>query len=276
MRRIGILTAVLALGTVSLVAGDVTGSQSMSGLRAVTTAAHQAQPAAQPNPFPKGVLKTLEEQIDPQTVALLVIDMQNDYVADNGKLGKAGADVKRIQAGIPAMNSLIMEARKAGVLVVWVRQTHSFKDSLPNYLVSNIARVKDRPFAETDFLVQEGSWGAEYYDQMTKRLDGELEVIKHTYGGFTNTSLDTYLKAKGIKTILSIGTLSNVCVQSTALQGWFLGYYSIIPADAVSSNDLSLQQAALKNFSTFFGYTPKNEDIVAIWKKYASGAAGQR
>jgi ureidoacrylate peracid hydrolase len=252
MRRIASLILILALGSLSLMAD-------------------QAQPTVSPNPAPNGVLKTLEDQINPQTTALLIIDMQNDYVADNGKLGKAGADVKSIQAAIPAMNSLIAEARKAGVFVVWVRQTHSFKDSLPNYLVSNIARVKDRPFAETDFLVQEGSWGADYYDQMTKRLNNELEVIKHTYGGFTNTSLDTYLKAKGIKTILSIGTLSNVCVQSTALQGWFLGYYSVIPADSVSSNDASLHQAALKNFKTFFGFTPTNDEIITIWKKYAAG-----
>jgi ureidoacrylate peracid hydrolase len=254
MRRLATVIVLLVLGTVSLMAGDMT----------------SAQPATAPNQAPKGILKTLEDQIDPQVTALLIIDMQNDYVADNGKLGKAGADVKRIQASVPAMNSLIMEARKAGVMIVWIRTTHSFRDALPNYVVSNVARVKDRPFVETDFLVQEGSSGAEYYEKLTKRLDGELEVIKHTYGGFTNTSLDTYLKAKGIKTILNIGTLTNVCVQSTALQGWFLGYYSLIPGDAASSNDLTLHQAALKNYSTFFGLTPSNEDIVAVWKKYAA------
>ncbi|MGA2990336.1 MAG: isochorismatase family cysteine hydrolase [Candidatus Korobacteraceae bacterium] len=254
MGRITLLATLFSLCTLSL----------------MTVAAAAAQPAVQPNQAPKGMLKTLEEQIDPQITALLVIDMQNDYVADNGKLGKAGFDVKRIQAAVPAMNNLIMEARKAGVMVVWIRQTHTFKDSLPNYVASNVARVKDRPFAETDFLVQGGSWGAEYYEKMTKRLDGELEVIKHTYGAFTNTPLDTYLRARGIKTILSIGTVTNVCVQSTAMQGWFLGYYSIIPADAVSTNDLSLHQATLKNHSIFFGYTPKNDDIIAIWKKYAA------
>jgi ureidoacrylate peracid hydrolase len=239
-------------------------------LMVVAAAAAQVSPAAQPTQAPKGVLKTLEEQIDPQITALLVIDMQNDYVADNGKLGKAGLDVKSIQAAVPAMNSLIMEARKAGVLVVWIRQTHTFKDALPNYVASNVARVKDRPFVETDFLVQGGSWGAEYYDKMTKKLDSELEVIKYTYGAFTNTPLDTYLRAKGIKTILSIGTVTNVCVQSTAMQGWFLGYYSIIPADAAATNDQLLHQATLKNHSIFFGYTPKNQEMFDIWKKYAA------
>jgi len=102
---------------------------------------------------------------------------------------------------------------------------------------------------------------------MAKRLAGEDEVIKNTYAGFTNTKLDTYLKAKGIKTIMSIGCLTNVCVPSTAMQGWFQGYYSIIPSDASSTNDTSLHEATLKNHAIFFGYTPKCDEIIGIWKK---------
>ena len=215
------------------------------------------------------LLQTLEQQIDPSITALLIIDMQNDYVADGGKVGKLGMDVKKIQEAVPTMNRLIEEARKAGVMVVWIRQTHSMRDALPNYLASNVARKKSGPFKEEDFLVQEGSWGAEYFDKIAKRLPIEIEVIKHTYGGFTNTKLDTFLKAKGIQTIISIGCLTNVCVSSTAMQGWFQGYYSIIPSDASSTNDTALQEATLKNHSTFFGYTPKTEEIVSIWKKIA-------
>lgn len=195
--------------------------------------------------------------------------MQNDYVADEGKVGKLGLNVKKIQEAVPMMNKLIEEARKAGIMVIWIRQTHSLRDALPNYMASNVARVKGKPFKEEDFLVQEGSRGADYYDKMTKRLEGEIEVIKNTYGGFTNTKLDTYLKAKGIKTIMSIGCLTNVCVQSTAMQGWFQGYYSIIPSDAASSSDTSLHEATLKNHSIFYGFTPKCDEIISIWKKMA-------
>ena len=76
------------------------------------------------------LLKTLEQQIEPSITALLIIDMQNDYVADQGKVGKLGMDVKKIQEAVPTMNRLIEEARKAGVMVVWIRQTHSMRDGL--------------------------------------------------------------------------------------------------------------------------------------------------
>jgi ureidoacrylate peracid hydrolase len=213
------------------------------------------------------LLKTLEQQIDPSLTALLIIDMQNDYVADQGKVGKLGMDVKKIQDAVPTMNRLIEEARKAGVMIVWIRQTHTMRDALPNYLASNVARKKSGPFKEEDFLVQGGSWGAEYFDKMVKRAPDEIEVIKHTYGGFTNTELDTFLKTKGIQTIISIGCLTNVCVSSTAMQGWFQGYYSIIASDASSTNDTALHEATLKNHAIFFGYTPKTEEIVGIWRK---------
>ena len=213
------------------------------------------------------LLKTLEQQIETSITALLIIDMQNDYVADQGKVGKLGMDVKKIQEAVPTMNRLIEEARKAGVMIVWIRQTHTMRDALPNYLASNVARKKSGPFKEEDFLVQGGSWGAEYFDKMVKRSPGEIEVIKHTYGGFTNTELDTFLKTKGIQTIISMGCLTNVCVSSTAMQGWFQGYYSIIPSDASSTNDTALHEATLKNHAIFFGYTPKTEEIVGIWRK---------
>jgi ureidoacrylate peracid hydrolase len=215
------------------------------------------------------LLQTLEQQINPGITALLIIDMQNDYVADEGKVGKLGMDVKKNQAAVPTMNRLIKEARKAGVMIVWIRQTHSMRDALPNYLASNFARKKSGQFKEDDFLVQEGSWGAEYFDKMAKRLPAEIEVIKHTYGGFTNTALDTFLKTKGIQSIISMGCLTNACVSSTAMQGWLQGYYSIIPSDASSSNDTSLHEATLKNHRIFYGYTPKTEEIVNIWKKIA-------
>jgi ureidoacrylate peracid hydrolase len=109
---------------------------------------------------------------------------------------------------------------------------------------------------------------------MVKRLPNEIEVIKHTYDGFTNTQLDTYLRAHAIKTIMSIGTVTNVCVGSTAMHGWFLGYYSIVPADAAASNDPPSGAAYLKNHSIFFGYTPKNEEIINVWRKYSSQKKG--
>jgi ureidoacrylate peracid hydrolase len=216
------------------------------------------------------LLQTLEEQVNPKITALLIIDMQNDYVADKGVLGKIGLNVKLVQDAIPTMNKLIEEARKAEVLTVWIRQTHSMKDALPNYVARNVASVtaKGRKFTEADFIVREGSWGTEYFETMIRRLPSETEIIKHTYGSFENTRLEMFLKAKGIKTIICIGTATTVCVGTTAITGWLKGYYSIIPTDAAAHTSQADHDAFLKNHNLFYGFTPKSQEIIDIWKKY--------
>lgn len=152
-------------------------------------------------------------------------------------------------------------------MVIWVRQTHSLNDALPNYLAHNITKVRNKAFTEEDFVVLENTWGAEYYDKIIRRLPSELEVTKHTYSAFEDTKLDRYLKARGIKTLVYIGGLTNGCLGSTAIAGWDKGYYSIIPSDTTASNDLSLHKAFLKNHSLLFGLVPKSDEIIEIWRK---------
>jgi ureidoacrylate peracid hydrolase len=213
------------------------------------------------------ILQTLEEQVNPKITALLINGMQNDFVSDEGKLGKIGVNLKPIQDAIPTINKFVEEARKAGVKVIWIRLAHSLKDALPNYMARNIARKKGKPFTEKDFLAQEGSWGAGYYTKVIKRLPSEIEVIKHTFSAFENNKLETYLKASGIKTIICIGCVTNVCIQAIASAGWHKGYYTIIASDAVASNIPSLHEATLKNHRIYYGYTPKSSKIINIWQK---------
>ena len=211
------------------------------------------------------LLNTLDEQIQPGETALLVIDMQNDYLSEKGKIGKLGIKPKGL-GNIEKINKLVEAARQAGVMVVWIRQTHSFEDALPNYMVTNIRKVKDREFESKDFFVPEGTWGADYYDKVTKRLPEELEVIKNNYGAFTDTKLSTYLKAKGIKSLIYTGITFEVCVLSTIIEGWMHGYYCILPTDGVLYYNETLYEELVKNHGLYFGYTPKSEEIIGTWK----------
>jgi ureidoacrylate peracid hydrolase len=211
------------------------------------------------------LLKTFEEQIQPEETALLVIDMQNDYLSEKGKIGKLGIQPKGVE-NIEKINELVDAARQAGVMVIWVRQTHSFKDALPNYMVTNINKVKGREFTSNDFFVPEGTWGADYYDKVIDRLSEEPEVIKNNYGAFTDTKLSTYLQAKGIKTLIYTGIAFEVCVLSTIIEGWMHGYYCILPTDGVLYYNETLYKELVKNHGLYFGYTPASEEIIETWK----------
>ncbi|WP_320172381.1 cysteine hydrolase [Maridesulfovibrio sp.] len=211
-------------------------------------------------------LTTLEEQVSPDVCAVLVVDTQNDYVADDGMLGKAGLPVKTLQANVPVLNKFIEAARQAGATVIWIKSSHSPADSLPPYMVGNISRKKGQMPNKADFLCAPGSYGQEYYKGMVKRLTSEPEVIKNSYSAFINTQLDAYLQAKGIKTIISTGYITDVCVGSTAKTGYFKGYYSIMPVDGSSSYTKEATESYLKNHRTYFGFTPTTAEIMNIWK----------
>lgn len=213
------------------------------------------------------ILRTLQEQVDPKVAALLVIDMQNDYVADEGKLGKIGLNIKPIQETVPRINRLVEEARKAGVMVVWIRTTHTLKDALPNYLAYHIVIRTGKQIKDEDLICRPNHWSSEYYEKLIKREPGETEVTKHWYGAFQDTSLDLLLKASDKKTIICTGTTSDVCVANTALQGLHKGYYTLIVSDCTSTTDPAIHDTILKIHKTYYGHVPTSEEIIGAWKK---------
>lgn len=213
------------------------------------------------------IFRTLQEQVDPKVAALLVIDMQNDYVADEGKLGKIGLNIKPIQDTVPKINGLVEEARKAGVMVVWIRTTHTLKDALPNYLAYHIVIRSGKQIKDEDLICRPNHWSSEYYEKLTKPVRGEIEVTKHWYGAFQDTNLDLLLRAADKKTIICTGTTSDVCVANTALQGLHKGYYTIMVSDCTSTTDPAIHNTILKIHKTYYGHVPSSEEIVNLWKK---------
>ena len=213
------------------------------------------------------ILRTLQEQVDPKVAALLVIDMQNDYVADQGKLGKIGLNVKLIQETVPKINRLVEEARKAGVAVIWIRTTHTLKDALPNYLAYHIVIRSGKQIRDEDLICRPNHWASEYYEKLVKPAPGEIEMTKHWYGAFQDTTLDLLLKAANKKTIICTGTTSDVCVYNTALQGLHKGYYTLMVSDCTSTTDPAIHDTILKLYKTYYGWVPSSDEIINLWKK---------
>jgi len=212
------------------------------------------------------MLSTLKDQVDSMLAALLVIDMQNDFVADDGMLEKRGFNVKNVQATVPKINRFIEEARKAGVMVIWIRTTHTLRDAMPNYLAHTIARKADTVLRDEDLICRPNHWGSEYYEKMIKPLPSEIEVIKNMYGAFQDTKLDVYLRVQNRETIICTGTSTNVCILSTALQGIHKGYYAILVTDCTSSHDPSVDEVILKNHEIFFGHIATSDEIINCWR----------
>lgn len=210
-------------------------------------------------------LATLDDKVRPAHTALVIIDVQNDFCADDGVMALEGADVAASQAMADRLPPLISAARAAGVLVVFVRNVYSTEH---NYYLSDVwleqaARVRagsytKRPMCEPD------SWGGDFYGDVRPE-PGDPVVTKHRFNGFINTDLDTILRAHGVRTMVFTGVATNVCVESTARDGFMRDYYVVFTEDGTATYAEEDHRAALRNIDRFFGQVVPISDVLSIW-----------
>jgi ureidoacrylate peracid hydrolase len=203
------------------------------------------------------ILKTLKDRCDPRYAALIVVDVQNDFVSPDGSAGKRGDDVGAAMAMIPNLTGLIDQARKVGLTIVYIRTTHSDWTDTASW----IYRTSQKSGLST---CREGTWGAEFYDGIAP-LPSERVVIKHRYSAFINTDLNTVLKARGIQSILVCGVATNVCVETTARDGYMYDYYVTMIDDCSAAYDAKLHMSTLENIRRHFGLVASSHQIIESW-----------
>lgn len=169
--------------------------------------------------------------VDPASTALVVVDMQNDFVADGGSL-----QVPDAGATVPVIAGLLERARTAGMRVVFTQDTHG--DGDPEW----------RIWPEH---AREGTWGWEIIDALAPR-PGETVIRKLRYDAFYETPLDHLLRLWGITTLVICGTVANICVHYTAASAALRWYDVVIPRDAVSALDPFDLHASLRQTAFLF------------------------
>ena len=98
----------------------------------------------------------------------------------------------------------------------------------------------------------EGSWGADFF--MMEPSADEPIVDKHHYSGFIGTSLHDVLQAHHIETLVITGVATNVCVDSTLRDGFFMGYYIVLLEDCVGSNSAPGHNGTLATVRNNIGF----------------------
>ncbi|MGC5779788.1 pyrimidine utilization protein B [Methylobacterium sp. NFXW15] len=205
--------------------------------------------------------------LDPATTALIVVDMQNAYASKNGYLDRAGFDVSATGPVIERIARAVAAARAAGITVVWFQNgwdpayVEAGGPGSPNWHKSNaLKHMRTRPDMNEPLLAR-GTWDYALVDEL-KPAPGEIVLGKPRYSGFFNTPLDSMLRARSIRTLAFTGIATNVCVESTLRDGFFLEYFGIVLADATHQAGPPAQQdAALYNIETFFGWV---SDVAAF------------
>lgn len=211
------------------------------------------------------VALTLEDQLVQQKSALLVIDMQNDFISDQGLLAQRGHDLTLQRTVIDSVNQLVSFARNAKVPVIWVQTSHSFEEALPNYLSVHLRDLPRERWLHNELLVSEGSEGAQWHADITSRLPAEPLLTKNMYSAFRGTPLKQILDAHQVRSVVVAGVNTNVCIHSTATDAFFDGYYPVLCEDACATSTSEIHDAILHTHRIFYGLTATVSDIESLW-----------
>jgi ureidoacrylate peracid hydrolase len=203
------------------------------------------------------LLDTIDKRLDPALAAVMVIDMQNDFCAEQGYVEQVvGKDASACRAVVPEIMALVAAARAHRIPVYWIKANYD-PDRLPDGMLTK-QREKS-----ADICCGTGSWGIDFHG--VAPAAGETVIEKSAYSAFAGTDAETLLRARGVKTIVFAGVQTNVCVESSLRDAVNRGFYVVAASDCMASHTLPLHEATLKNVQFLFGDVIEREGIVAIW-----------
>jgi nicotinamidase-related amidase len=165
------------------------------------------------------------ESIDPTKTALLVIDMQNDFINEGAPM-----ETPLGREMIPTLRSLIDFSRGAGIPVIFTEHAHRASGY-------DLGRYGDlyEPIATRAALV-DGDPGVDTIDRLAPQGD-EIVIRKHRYSAFFGTDLEIVLKGMGVDTVVITGVTTECCVHATARDAMFRDYKVVVLSDATATYD---------------------------------------
>lgn len=190
--------------------------------------------------------------------ALIVIDMQNDYCHPDGACSARGSDVSGADKIIAPMQKLIGACKRRKIPVIFIQTEHTTETDSEAWLF--------RSGGTSSGVCRKGTWGTEFYGVHPDETD--IVVNKHRYSAFIHTRLESVLHTLKIQTIITVGVSTNICVESTARDGFMLDFNLIVvPECCASSSSAEAHNMALKNIDLRFGTVAPCDDVCSYIEK---------
>jgi ureidoacrylate peracid hydrolase len=203
---------------------------------------------------------------DLSRAALIVVDMQNDFLHRDGVFGRMARekpiDIEFLGSSVPAARRLVEAFRAAGRPVIYI--AHVIK---PDYSDAAFPHWREGALREEGFIT-EGSWGAAIVDELAPEA-GERVVVKKGFGGFDHTELDLVLRNLGIDTCVVCGVTTCVCVSTTVRGAIARNYRAVIARDAVAEVNRQTHEAELQTMARVFCEVKSADEILAMLRDAA-------
>jgi len=208
-----------------------------------------------------------EFEFDPKTTALLIIDMQRDFVEPGGFGESLGNDVTPLQQVIAPCRRVLDAARALGMLVIHTREGHApdLADCPPTKIVRGRGKIRIGDPGPMGRLLVRGEPGHDIVPELYP-IAGEVVIDKPGKGAFCATDLDLVLHNRGIRSLIVCGVTTEVCVNTTVREANDRGYECVVLSDCVGSYFPEFQRAALamvKAQGGIFGWVSDSQRALA-------------
>jgi nicotinamidase-related amidase len=230
-------------------------------------------------PPPVPVTIHAEPQIvtaDLRRMAMVIIDMQNDFCARGGWVDHLGVDYTPDRKPIAPLQRLLPALRRVGVPVIWVNWGNrpDLMNMPPNQLHlykptgEGIGLGEPLPGSGAHVL-EKDSWAADVVEELAPQA-GDIRVDKYRISGFWDTPLDSILRNLGTKTILFAGVNTDQCVLHSLTDANFLGYGCILIDDCCATTSPDYCTAAtIFNVKKCFGFVTSSAQVMSGLKAAA-------
>ncbi len=205
--------------------------------------------------------------IDPAETALIIIDMQKDFLYPNGYGAFLGNDVTLLQRTIAPIQALLAAARGRGMLVIHTREGHlpDLSDCPPTKLNRWPPGNRIGDMGPMGRILIRGEVGHAIVDELAP-APGEIVIDKPGKNAFYATDLDEMLRTHGIRNLLVTGVTTDVCCSATVIAANDRGYNAIVLRDCVASYSPARHAAVLdviKAQGGIFGWVTDSTAVLA-------------
>jgi len=207
--------------------------------------------------------------------AVIVVDMQNDFVSNEGMFDLTGIDISSVQKAVEPIRKVLLAARNAQIKIVYLKMAYrsdlcDLGDADSPNRVRHLHLGVGQPTRTPDgregrFLVRD-TWNTDVIDALLPE-PGDLVLYKHRFSGFYQTGLHDLLQKAGIRNLVFTGCTTNVCVDSTIRDAMYRDYSCVLLADCTGEpigSDLprSNHDAALLAIQTLFGWVSHSGEFL--------------
>ena len=164
------------------------------------------------------------DRIDPRTTAMIVVDMENDFVATGAPM-----EIPAAQVLLPRLDAALAACRQHGIPIIYTTHVHRSSGCDLGLL------RHDERIGSGRALVDETD-GIEIYPEIAPR-DGEIVLKKHRFSAFYNTDLEVILRGLGVNTVVITGVTTENCCHATARDAYFRDFQVVFLSDATGTRN---------------------------------------